>query len=83
MQKLKTIAIAAVAVFGIGGAVIASNSTQNANVMNTAAADQPVNWQPITPSHKGCDDDSQRPCTGFRSSASAPVTILEYGNQNL
>lgn len=80
MKHTKFIAIAAVLTFGIGGAVVASNSTQTANVMNIAGENETPNWVPITPGHNGCDNATDRECTGYKASETSPVLPLAFGN---
>ena len=81
MKKIKFIAIAAVLTFGIGGAVIASNNMQTANVQNNAPLGQPEDWQPLSPGHKGCDDANTRACIGYQDPVTSEVTILTFGNE--
>lgn len=80
MKRIKLAAILAVASFGIGGAVIASNSTNTPNVMNTAAEGQPEHWEPLTGAI-GCDDKTERECVGYQAFPGATVTNIEYGNK--
>lgn len=78
MKKFKALAIAAVLSVGIGGAVIASNNTQTPNVQNMAAENEPEDWQPITPGHKGCDDETSRACIGYQDPVTLEVEPLAF-----
>lgn len=80
MKSLKTIAIAAVATFGIGGAVVASNNTNSPNVMNTAPAGQPEHWEPLTGTAE-CVASSQRACIGYEEFPGATVTDIQRGSK--
>ena len=81
-MKLRIIAIATVMTLGIGGAVVASNNMQTANVQNVAGENQEPVWETITPGHKGCDDDSERACLGYRETPTSTVIELAFGNEN-
>ncbi|CDT06968.1 exported hypothetical protein [Sphingobacterium sp. PM2-P1-29] len=80
MKRIKLAAILAVASFGIGGAVIASNTTNNPNVMNTAAEGQPAHWVPLT-DQNGCDPETERACIGYQEFPGAPVTDIVPGEK--
>lgn len=80
MKRIKIAAIATVMIFGIGGAVIASNQTQTPNVMNTSAEGQPENWVPLTDAN-GCDHATDRQCTGYQEFPGGPVIPIESGNK--
>lgn len=80
MKRIKLAAILAVASFGIGGAVIASNNTQTANVQNTAPEGQPPHWESLT-DNNGCDDQTERACTGYEAFPGATVIEMERGNK--
>lgn len=82
MKKIKFFAIATVMTFGIGGAVIASNNMQTANVQNTAPAGQPPHWEPLTDA-KGCQNNSTRACIGYEEFPGATVTNIQTGTKNL
>lgn len=81
MKTLKLIAVAAVLTFGIGGAVTASMlADEPANVMNIAEPDQPEQWVPIAPGHKGCDNsDLDRRCTGYQPTPTSLVQDRAFG----
>ncbi|GGH25278.1 hypothetical protein FAZ19_15760 [Sphingobacterium alkalisoli] len=79
MKKIKFFAMAAVFTIGIGGAVIASNTTQTANVQNNGTADNPQ-WVPLE-DNNGCDGGTMRPCTGYQAFENGPVTPISFGDK--
>ena len=80
MKRIKIAAIATVMIFGIGGAVIANNNMQTANVENTAPEGQPPHWVPLT-DNNGCDNATTRQCIGYQAFPGAEVSPIAYGNK--
>lgn len=80
-MKLRIIAIATVMTLGIGGAVVASNNTQTANVQNIAPEGELENWVPLSPGHRGCDDENSRECIGYQNPETGDVTPLAFGEE--